>query len=191
MNDRILSIISTTLALMTGNATGCISTQPVRGWIPPVKPGEPAPDFSFVDQAGRRRAFSELLGDYTVVIFSRCDRDTHVPAAKTLEEILDETRGASHVKVVGVDIHWSQEDCRGNDACHVVEQRRDLVSLCDAGGAARRLYGADDSANLFVIGPDATIVDSGSLADADSTWAKLQAGVNRLSERRTEELEPG
>ncbi len=84
---------------------GCAASRPVRGWIPEQEADKTCLDFRFIGDEGEARSLRNLLGDHTVLVFARCDKDAHGPATELLEAIVDENRRASLAKGAGVDVH--------------------------------------------------------------------------------------
>jgi len=170
-------------------AFGCASDRPVRGWIHQAGEGRSLVDFRFVDEQGRARSLRNILGDYTVLALTRCDKDTHRPATALLQEIVAEHNRADYVTVVGIDIHWSEGNDTHAGSCHLIREQRNLASLCDATGAIRRLYHSDDGEDtLYLIDPAHKIVQVVSARDADKLRRLLRTKVAQLSKARAKEL---
>jgi len=168
---------------------GCASNQPVRGWINQAGKGKSFMDFKFVDEGGRAGSLRNVLGDYTVLALTRCDKDTHGPATALLEEIVAENSHTDYVKVVGVDIHWGKGASPHKARCHLIDERCNLVSLCDATGAVRRLYSADDGEDkMYLINPDHKIILVTSVHSVGRLRHRLKAAVSKLSRVREEQL---
>lgn len=169
---------------------GCVSDRPVRGWIHQAGEGRSLVDFRFVDEQGRARSLRNILGDYTVLALTRCDQDTHRPATALLQEIVAEHSRADYVRVVGIDIHWSEGDDTHAGSCHLIREQRNLASLCDATGAIRRRYHSDDGEDtLYLINPAHRVVQVVSVDDADKLRRLLKTSVAQLSRTRAEELD--
>jgi len=171
---------------------GCASQPPARGWSPHVDSsgagvsvGDRFVDFTFQDQSGKQRSLRRDLGDYTVVLFTECESDTHQPAGELLDTILDASRyGNDNVKLVGVNVHWCETGCKNGSHCHLVDARPNLGSICDGVGAVRRAYGVGAKDWLFVIGPEKTIeLSAPALRGADLS-RQLKPRVDELSDER-------
>jgi protein SCO1 len=73
-----------------------------------VKPGEPAPDASFVDQDGRKRDFTSFRGQTVVLtfIYTRCPMPTFCPLMDrhfaTIQRTLERDPALAHVHLVSV-----------------------------------------------------------------------------------------
>ncbi len=134
--------------------------------------------------------FATLYGDYTVLMFNRCDQESHGPAARLLKDIVAENRHALYVDVTGVDVHWSDNGCPVHKQCHLVSDRSDLASLCDANGVVRRLYGAAEENAIHVIGPDGRVLAAAPQAKAADLLKQLRKAVSALSRERYEREYP-
>lgn len=168
---------------------GC--SKPVRGWVPKPAVGQPYPNFSFVDDRGVSRSLSSLLGDYTVLIFTRCDKDSHGPIRSVLSEIVGMNRGQPLVHIVGIDVHHSEHRPAGDNRCHLIEAHGDVASICDSTGNLARLYGIEQGDGFYVIGPDRKLVYSAPAASAEHLKKWLQRDVSVLATQRDRERHPG
>lgn len=166
---------------------GCRASQPSRGWLTGAENGKPYPDFVYVDDNGTQRSLRNLAGDFTVLAFTRCDRDTHGPAAATLQQIVSENAASPFVRVVGVDVHWFDGQC-DHGHCHLVQDQRNLFSICDATGAVRRLYGVNGDNAAVVIGPDGRVIRVALEVGNEEFRAELRSMIVDESHRRAEEL---
>ncbi|MCK6456722.1 MAG: hypothetical protein L6Q92_09365 [Phycisphaerae bacterium] len=182
--DRAWLIVVCALALPL---FGCTATKSSRGWMSRPEVGKPFADFIYIDDQGIQRSLGNQLADFTVLAFTRCDRDTHAPVSGTLREIVAENRSTPLVKVVGVDVHWFEGRC-DHTQCHLVADERDLLSICDATGAVRRLYGLADADRVFVIGPDHRVAFAASYNDLNDLRKHLRDSAAQISERRAREL---
>lgn len=172
---------------------GCAGPEPVRGWVSDADTGatmaqlgKPFVDFKYVDDHGKSRALQGELGDFTVLTFTRCDKDMHRPAVEWLQKVLDENRAADNVRLVGVDVHWSPGGCKEHNQCHLVAAKSALGTLCDATGAIHRAYGAVEEDWVYVIGPDRRILFSGPMKDAPQIARELKLRIDRLSRERVD-----
>ncbi|MBW7905318.1 MAG: peroxiredoxin family protein [Phycisphaerae bacterium] len=171
---------------------GCASQPPARGWSPRVdspetgvRVGDRYVDFAFQDQSGKERSLRRDLGDYTVVLFTECESDTHQPAGDLLDAILSAGQyGNSNVKLVGVNVHWCKTGCKDGQHCHLVDAKPNLGSICDGAGAVRRAYGAGTEDWLFVIGPEKTIELSAPALQGAGLSKQLKHRADQLSEER-------
>lgn len=172
------------LALMI---SGCQVTKSSRGWVRQAQTGAAYPDFVFVDDEGVQRSLGNQLGDFTVLAFTRCDRDTHGPAAALLRDVVAENRHVALVKVVGLDVHWFDGSC-DHTKCHLVASERDLQSVCDATGSVRRLYSVNGADHYVVIGPDHRITMMAGQDGVANLRRRLREWVGQLSEERAKEI---
>jgi hypothetical protein len=173
--------------------TGCASSEPVRGMAPQpdigrahAKLGKTFVNFDFVDDRGKAHPLRAELGDFTVLVLTRCDQNTHGPAVDVLKNIVAENRGADNVRVVGIDIHWSPTGCKDHGACHLLEAKRNLGTLCDTTGAIHRAYGDHKEDWLYVIGPDRTIELAAPVSHAAELSRQLKDKVDQLSRERVD-----
>ncbi|MBK8269358.1 MAG: hypothetical protein IPK83_14040 [Planctomycetes bacterium] len=166
---------------------GCRASQPSRGWVTGAELGKAFPDFVYVEANGTQRSLRNLAGEFTVLAFTRCDQDTHGPAAAALHQIVSENAGTSFVRVVGVDVHWFDGQC-DHGHCHLVQDQRNLFSICDATGAVRRLYGINGNNAAVVIGPDGRVIQIAPEFENEEFRAELRSMIVDESNRRAEEL---
>jgi hypothetical protein len=172
---------------------GCAAPQPVSGWASDVSGGpkvaqlgQPFVDFTFVDDHGKSHPFHTELGDFTVLVFTRCDNDMHRPAVEWLQKVVDENRSENNVRLVGVDVHWSPGGCKEHEQCGLIAARASLGTLCDGSGAIHRAYGATDENRVYVIGPDHHVLFSGPMKDAPQIARELKQRMERLSRERAD-----
>lgn len=187
--NRGKAVLSWVLPLGLALLTGCVSPERQRGWVPALQEGDTASDFKYVDVDGEERASGSLFGDFTVLLFSKCDGDMHRPAAKEVEDILNENRRAHRVVVTGVDVHWSESGCPQRSTCHVVDADVHLASLCDGAGTVRRLYGVRGEDSLLVIDSRSKVIASAPRANTRVLREKLRKNVKELQEERMREEE--
>lgn len=173
------------------SVAGCASSEPVRGWAPEANAsqvshevGQRFADFKFVDSKATERSLRWQLGDYTILAFTRCESDTHGPAAKLLQDIVRADSTLDNVRVVGIDIHWTASGCKEHDNCHLVDVAPNLGTICDATGSIHRLYGALQEDWLYVIGPDRTIELSAPMTKGSELSRQLKVRVEQLSRER-------
>jgi len=107
--------------------------------------GEPAPDFTLVDQRGQRVTLSELLRERCVVLYFYPKDDTpgctvEACSFRDQYEVLREA-GA---EVVGV----SSDDVRAHEA-FVSKYRLPFILLSDPGGTVRAQYGVRRTLGLI------------------------------------------
>lgn len=150
--------------------------------------GTPFADFTYLDAEGRPQTLAEQLGDFTVLVFTKCRSNLHRSVAKPLTDLVQASQDSGIVKTVGLDIHWSETGCTQGPRCHLLSTGRNLYSICDGKGVVRTLYGADARNQVFVIGPDHHIADKGSLADWDALRSRFEAKVQAYKQRRHAEL---
>lgn len=181
--DRAL-IVTCVLALPV---SGCAATKSSRGWVSRAEVGKLFANFVYLDDQGVQRSLRNHLADFTVVAFTRCDRETHGPASGLLRDIVNENRRAPLVKVAGVDVHWFKGRCN-HSQCHLVADERNILSICDATGAIRRLYGIEDADQVIVIGPDHNVAYSADSNRMDDLREQLRSHVVQLSEQRAQEI---
>ena len=135
------------------------------------------PDFVFLNDGGSTHALRDVLGDFTVLAFSFCDKITHGPAAELLAAMVAENHGVNGLDVRGIDILSSHAACEQHDACHLVDVQSHVLILCDATGAIRRLYGVTQEDRFFVIGPDRHVIDSAPVKDVARLGLQLSVDV--------------
>jgi hypothetical protein len=170
---------------------GCASTGPVSGTVPAATVGRPFEDFAFVDQHGAKRWFRNVLGDVTVLAFTRSDQGTHTPPTKILESMMTANRWPESIQLVCVDVHWSKSGCGERDRAHVVQQADNLVTICDATGAIHLLYGAGEDNCLYLISSEHKVAYAAPIAREAEFRAQLQAMLEKLAKRRQTEAPRG
>ena len=148
-----------------------------RTEFPAMKRSRLLPDFDFLDDRGSTHSLREVLGDFTVLAFTHCDKTTHGPVAESLTAVVAENRGVNGMDVRGIDIHWSDAGCGQHDTCHLVDVPAHALVLCDATGALCRLYGVGEEDRFFVIGPDRHVIDSASVKDVARLGFQLSLDV--------------
>lgn len=181
-----------TLSLFIG---GCVSQSPIRGSVVQGQFQEPSPgvgmpivDFKLVDQSGNERLFREELADFTLVAFTRCDRDEHAQATKRLADLVAEYGDVKYVQVAGIDIHRSEAGCAQMESCHVNLASSELGSICDGSQAVHRKYGTGRDDWLYVIGPDRRVVLSSPIDQVDELREQLSVKVARYAAYKKDSL---
>ncbi len=174
--------------------SGCASTA-AHGWSPRLENAESRAeqgarfvDFTYQDPAGETRSLDQALGDFTVLAFTKCESDTHQPVVSELQHIVANNGDLSNVKVVGVNIHWSETGCQHHAHCHLLTEEGDLGSICDASGEVHMAYGAHDQDWLIVIGPNETIRFSGPNSQIEELNRDLRKWARELSRERVDDV---
>lgn len=181
MSARMITFIFVALV------AGCTANRASKGWVTQARVGGRYADFVYADDEGVERLLRNQLGDFTILMFTRCDEDSHGPVSRALSGIVQENRRTSLVKVVGVDIHTFNEQC-DHSKCHLVDRAEKMISVCDATGAIRRLYGVDRPNRVVLIGPDHRVIDSATSEELDAFRDRLRNRVRRLSTERAEKI---
>lgn len=164
---------------------GCLSSNgPTRGWIPQAGVGQPYTDFSFIDEKGATRSLRELLGDYTVLLFTKCELDTHEAALKLLADIVAENHRAPGVHVFGVSIHRFDVPDGHDDRCMLMSQQNDVAMIHDRTGGVHKLYSAPARDWFYVIDPTGHIILSSPVDSPYQLRKQLKEEVTRLSQKR-------
>ncbi len=135
------------------------------------------PDFVFLDDRGSPHSLRDILGDFTVLTLTHCDKTTHGPATELLMTMVAKNHGVNRLDVRGIDVHWSDARCAQHDACHLVDVQTHTITLCDATGAIRHLYGVGHEGYFFVIGSDGRVIDSAPTNDAARLARQLSLDV--------------
>jgi len=149
--------------------SGCATTYKVRtGSVHggDLKPGSPCPDFTFLDQDGRADTLSHVRGAVTLVVFPEDPEWPNCARCKQVVALAAEVqRRDTPVVVVSVRSPSEGQSCSAA-ALHrcPMEERAQLVALCDHRGRVRDLFGPNAIGKFFVIGPDARIAASGTFA---------------------------
>lgn len=168
---------------------GCTSASSADNWGRAVEPdiGTSFADFTYSDGNGRVQTLSRHLGDFTVLVFTKCGSGSHASVATPLERLVRDGQDPGIVRTVGFDIHWSESGCRQDGACHLLIASRDTYSICDGKGAVRALYGADARNPVFLIGPNRQIIEKGSTEDWESTQARFYDRIYSYVQREGQE----
>lgn len=173
---------------LTAVAAGCSATGGHRGHVVQPQVGTPYMDFTYVGEDGRRHRLSDHLGDYTILAFTKCGGELHGPVSRKLEKLVRVTEDPGIARTIGFDIHWSKSGCRQGEACHLIKQDADLYSICDARGVVRDLYGAGPKDEIFVIGPQGTIVDSAPASEFDALITRFKRTVQEYAAEEREDM---
>jgi peroxiredoxin len=187
---RMLGMGASVVVLL---ASGCATTYKVRtGSVHggDLKPGSACPDFTFLDQDGRADTFSHVRGVVTLVVFPD---DPEWPNCTRCKEVVDLAVGVQRldtpVVVVSVRTPNEAEGC-SPAALHrcPIDERAQLVALCDHQGRVRDLFGPNAVGKFFVVGPDGWIAARGTLTeDLHALEAPLREAV-RNHQREVEFL---
>lgn len=162
---------------------GCAAHRPTRGVVRTPSVGHHYFDFSFLDEEGRHRSLRNSLGDFTILAFTRCDSSTHTVTSRLLDGLVAEHRDNRAVTVVGIDVHWSAQRCSTHDHCHLLGAKRNTMSICDATGFIRRLYGVSNDDELILIGPDRRVIATATASYPDRLQHQLAIDVTRFASR--------
>ena len=181
-----LSLIG--LLATVGGCASSASSSAQLGRVVEPEIGAPFADFTYVDAEGQPQMLAGQLGDFTILVFTKCGGDLHGPVARPLAELVRENQGPGVVKTVGFDIHWSEVGCTQSDGSHLLAPAPNLYSICDAKGVVRTFYGADDRNQVFVIGPDHRIVDRGSAGNWEALRARVHQRVDAYRQQKDAEL---
>ncbi len=143
-----------------------------------ITPGNPAPDFTLPDTAGKEHTLSKYLGEGKIVVLEWFNPECpfivkHHKNHRTMAETL--ARFAEH-GVVWLAINSGAPGLQG----HGLERNQRAVKefemafplLLDPSGAVGKAYGAKTSPHMFVITPAGTVVYNGAI-DNDRSAAKL------------------
>lgn len=173
--------------------SGCATTYKVRtGSVHggDLKPGYPCPDFTFLDQDGRADTFSHVRGAVTLVVFPD---DPKWPDCGRCKEVInlaaEVQRLDTPVVVVSVRSPGEAERCSAA-ALHrcAIEERAQLVALCDHQGRVRDLFGPNAAGKFFVVGPNGRIAARGTFTeDLHSLETPLREAVQE-HQREVESL---
>lgn len=174
--------------VITALMAGCATTDAHRGRVVQPQVGTSYMDFTYVDVQGRSHRLGDHLGDFTVLVFTKCGGDMHSPMSGRLEDLVRVTQDVGVVHTIGYDIHWSEKGCSHGKSCHLIEQNDDLYSVCDARGIVRDLYSADSEAQLFVIGPHGKIIDSAPLNEFDKLKDRFRRTVQDYAAEKREAM---
>jgi len=173
--------------------SGCAAQRPTRGTVYQPALGRRFLDFFFEDEHGRPASLGDSLGDFTVLAFTRCDGTTHAQPSRLLESIVEEHRQDDGVSVRGIDIHWEENSRSTHKKCHLLQATSGTLSICDATGMIHTLYGATETNELFLIGPDRRVIGKATAGYPDRLRHQLAIDVARFRSRlyETRPLELG
>lgn len=172
MRTRCLQLLA--MACILGGFAGCTANGGHAGIVAPPQVGKPYLEFTYLDTRKRPHRLGDRLGDFTLLMFSRCEDDTHGRVAEELEDLVRVSQDAGFATSVGYDIHWSERECPREDQCHLVSVSDDLFSICDARGTVRRLYQVGSEDEIIVIGPSGEIEDRAPLSQFDALKRRFQ-----------------
>ena len=118
------------------------------------------PDFVFLDDHGTPHALRDVLGDFTVLFFTRSANARHGSTLELISAVVTENRSGLQMDVRGIIVHSPDAPCDQHRACHLVDAAAGVLVLSDPTGAIRRLYGVGHQDRLFVIGPNRHVIDT-------------------------------
>ena len=144
---RLLAGLLAAVGLQTAQADG-------------LKPGDPAPGFALIDQAGQTRALADYRGQWLVLYFYPKD-DT--PGCTT--EACNFRDDISALTALGVQVLGVSTDDRASHARFAEKFHLPFPLLADTDGSTARAYGAllgfgplkFAKRHSFIVGPDGRI----------------------------------
>ena len=143
----------------------------------------PLPDYFFLDERGAVRSLRDFLADFTVLAFTGCNGPEHRSVTKLLKTIVAENRATKQVKVVGIAVHSSNGACGRYAPVHRVGVGENLVVIDDTGGTIRRWHGVGEADEVFIVGPDGSVLDSASVQDAARLRHQLNIDLALFADR--------
>ncbi len=128
--------------------------------------GKPAPDFTLTDVTGAQVSLASFKGK-TVVLEWFNPQCPFVVKAHTAGSLVDLAKKHTASGVVWLAINSGGEGKQGHDPAVNVERAKAWglghPILRDVDGAVGKAYGATNTPNMFVIGPDGTVVYAGAI----------------------------
>ena len=139
-----------------------------------VAPGQPAPDFTLGDQAGKSHKLSDSKGKYVVLEWwnKDCPFVRRQYKAKNMQGL--------QKKYAAEGVVWFTIDssAKGNEgylapqAAAYIMKKQGMGStavLLDPKGDVGRLYGAKTTPHMFIVDPKGTLIYMGAIDDKPST----------------------
>ncbi len=124
--------------------------------------GQPAPDFTLVDEAGQSHTLSDYRGSTVVLEWTNpgCPFVVRHYEADTMETLAGE-----HGDVVWLAVNSSHFNTAEDSAAWKSEQGLSYPTLLDTDGTVGHLYGARTTPHMFVIDAAGTLAYAGAIDD--------------------------
>ncbi len=191
------------LFVAVGLLSGCVSDRPAWVGIIPrgdiksgyIKPGDPAPEFSYRTEDEKVRRLSDLRGDVVLVVFPDDPEWPDCQRCRQFEQLASQL-SCAYASVTVVSLATPDKCCE--DATRAVREckvrgRAQLVALCDPSGRIRELYGPNAVGRFFVIDYDGSIRAKGAFDDmaAIERTARIVVSEHVLDYYKTGSCIPG
>ena len=140
-----------------------------------INPGQPAPDFTLTDTAGKTVKLSDLKGKYVVLEWVNPDCPyvrRHYNTANMPG--LQKEFGAKNVAWLAINStregHSEFKSPQQMDAWMKKTGGAPAATLLDRDSKVGRLYGAETTPHMYVIDPKGTLVYVGAIDDKRTSW---------------------
>ena len=160
---RSLSLpLSLSFSLCLSAAASLVSTPAHAQGIEAVV-GQPAPDFTLVDEAGASHTLSDYRGRVVVLEWTnpQCPFVVRHYAADTMETLSTQLGD----QVAWFAVNSSHFNTAADSAAFKGEQGFGYPTLLDTDGAVGHRYGARTTPHMFVIAADGTLAYAGAIDD--------------------------
>ena len=148
------------------------------------------PDFLLASENRNERSLKDFLADYNVIMLAHSTEAAHGPAPELLRSFVAEGRGVEGVSVRGFEIQSHDAFCDQCCGPHLVNEGRELVTVCDSGGLVRRLWGVESEAWILIVNAGRNVLDEGPLAEVERLAMQFSLDV-ALSPHRIARAPPG
>ena len=134
--------------------------------------GEPAPEFTLVDEQGQSHTLSDYRGDVVVLEWFNipCPFVRRHYEAQTFDTIIEEFGGLDEITWLAIDTTWDNtpEDTLGWKEETADLRNHDYPVLQDTDGEVGNLYGAQTTPHMFVIDEEGILQYMGAIDDDPS-----------------------
>lgn len=151
---KLITRIALGAALVAGASTAAIAQDAVVG--------QPAPDFTLVDEAGETHTLSDYRGSTVVLEWTNpgCPFVVRHYDADTME-----TLAADHPDVIWLAINSSHFNTAEDSATWKAEHGFAYPTLLDTDGTVGHQYGARTTPHMYVIDAEGTLAYAGAIDD--------------------------
>lgn len=151
---NLVSRIALGLALVAGAASTAAAQEAVVG--------QPAPDFTLVDEAGQSHTLSDYRGSTVVLEWTNpgCPFVVRHYEADTMEAL-----ASDHPDVIWLAVNSSHFNTADDSAAWKTAQGFAYPTLLDTDGSVGHLYGARTTPHMYVIDAEGTLAYAGAIDD--------------------------
>jgi peroxiredoxin len=184
-----------TLALIAAAPTAAFAGDPHAGHAKPAAKteaaataatvGQKAPDFSLVDQDGKKHNLAQYKGKTVVLEWTNpgCPFVKRHYSANTMETT---SKAYADKGVVWLAINSTNTNTAADSKKFIAEEKLAYPTLLDTDGTVGKLYGAKTTPHMFVIDPKGVVIYMGAFDDQpERARASTSDGRNFVDEALT------